>query len=429
MMKKLYKIDENVILQNGIIYDPFENKKYKSDIYIKNGLIKKIEENIKSNDGLIIDCNNKIITTGFVDIHAHFREPGQENKETIKTGSMSAMAGGFTDVCIMPNTSPPIDSPEAIRFVLDKAAALPINIHPIGAITRSQLGKEISEIGGMVKNGAVAISDDGLPVVNGNVLRFALEYSKMFDIPVINHAEDVCLRANGMINEGYISTILGLDGNPDISESTMIYRDLSIAEYVGGKIHIPHVSSAKSVDIIKEFKDRGVNVTAEVTPHHLFANEEILLNYNSNAKVAPPIRTENDRLALVKGLQSGVIDCIATDHAPHAIEDKECDFEQACCGTIGLETAFSLSYEALVKNGSSIEDLIRWFTLNPSKIVGIKKHGIVVDKMADICIIDIEKEWTLSNKDIYSKSDNTPFIGTKFSTFVDSVISKGYFFK
>tara|TARA_B100000131_G_C18125331_1_gene614465 strand:+ start:2936 stop:4222 length:1287 start_codon:yes stop_codon:yes gene_type:complete len=428
-MKKLYKIDENVILQNGIIYDPFENKKYKSDIYIKNGLIKKIEENIKSNDGLIIDCNNKIITTGFVDIHAHFREPGQENKETIKTGSISAMAGGFTDVCIMPNTSPPIDSPEAIRFVLDKAAALPINIHPIGAITRSQLGKEISEIGGMVKNGAVAISDDGLPVVNGNVLRFALEYSKMFDIPVINHAEDVCLRANGMINEGYISTILGLDGNPDISESTMIYRDLSIAEYVGGKIHIPHVSSAKSVDIIKEFKDRGVNVTAEVTPHHLFANEEILLNYNSNAKVAPPIRTENDRLALVKGLQSGVIDCIATDHAPHAIEDKECDFEQACCGTIGLETAFSLSYEALVKNGSSIEDLIRWFTLNPSKIVGIKKHGIVVDKMADICIIDIEKEWTLSNKDIYSKSDNTPFIGTKFSTFVDSVISKGYFFK
>ncbi len=429
MMKKLYKIDENVILQNGIIYDPFENKKYKSDIYIKNGLIKKIEENIKSNDGLIIDCNNKIITTGFVDIHAHFREPGQENKETIKTGSMSAMAGGFTDVCIMPNTSPPIDRPEAIRFVLDKASALPINIHPIGAITRSQLGKEISEIGGMVKNGAVAISDDGLPVVNGNVLRFALEYSKMFDIPVINHAEDVCLRANGMINEGYISTILGLDGNPDISESTMIYRDLSIAEYVGGKIHIPHVSSAKSVDIIKEFKDRGVNVTAEVTPHHLFANEEILLNYNSNAKVAPPIRTENDRLALVKGLQSGVIDCIATDHAPHAIEDKECDFEQACCGTIGLETAFSLSYEALVKNGSSIEDLIRWFTLNPSKIVGIKKHGIVVDKMADICIIDIEKEWTLSNKDIYSKSDNTPFIGTKFSTFVDSVISKGYFFK
>ena len=429
MMKKLYKIDENVILKNGIIYDPFENKKYKSDIYIKNGLIKKIEENIKSNDGLIIDCNNKIITTGFVDIHAHFREPGQENKETIKTGSMSAMAGGFTDVCIMPNTSPPIDSPEAIRFVLDKAAALPINIHPIGAITRSQLGKEISEIGGMVKNGAVAISDDGLPVVNGNVLRFALEYSKMFDIPVINHAEDVCLRANGMINEGYISTILGLDGNPDISESTMIYRDLSIAEYVGGKIHIPHVSSAKSVDIIKEFKDRGVNVTAEVTPHHLFANEEILLNYNSNAKVAPPIRTENDRLALVKGLQSGVIDCIATDHAPHAIEDKECDFEQACCGTIGLETAFSLSYEALVKNGSSIEDIIRWFTLNPSKIVGIKKHGIVVDKMADICIIDIEKEWTLSNKDIYSKSDNTPFIGTKFSTFVDSVISKGYFFK
>ena len=429
MMKKLYKIDENVILQNGIIYDPFENKKYKSDIYIKDGLIKKIEENIKSNDGLIIDCNNKIITTGFVDIHADFREPGQENKETIKTGSMSAMAGGFTDVCIMPNTSPPIDSPEAIRFVLDKAAALPINIHPIGAITRSQLGKEISEIGGMVKNGAVAISDDGLPVINGNVLRFALEYSKMFDIPVINHAEDVCLRANGMINEGYISTILGLDGNPDISESTMIYRDLSIAEYVGGKIHIPHVSSAKSVDIIKEFKDRGVNVTAEVTPHHLFANEEILLNYNSNAKVAPPIRTENDRLALVKGLQSVIIDCIATDHAPHAIEDKECDFEQACCGTIGLETAFSLSYEALVKNGSSIEDLIRWFTLNPSKIVGIKKHGIVVDKMADICIIDIEKEWTLSNKDIYSKSDNTPFIGTKFSTFVDSVISKGYFFK
>ena len=428
-MKKIKKINKKVILKGGLIIDPFENKKYKNDIYILNGNIVEISDSIDIEDALTIDCNKKVITSGFVDIHAHFREPGNENKETLNSGSLSAMAGGFTDVCIMPNTLPPIDSPESIQFILSKASSLPINIYPIGAITKGQQGSEITEIGEMVNNGAIAISDDGLPVVNGNVLRYALEYSKMFNIPVINHAEDVCLRANGLMNEGYMSTILGLDGNPDISESTMIFRDLSIAEYVDGRIHIPHVSSAKSVEIIKEFKDKGVNVTAEVPPHHLYVTDKILENFNSNAKVAPPIRTEDDRTALINGLKSGIIDCIATDHAPHAIEDKECDFEQACCGMIGLETAFPLSYEILSKNGSSIEEIIKWLTVKPSKILGINKQGFSIGSKADICIIDLDKKWTFNKENIYSKSSNSPFIGSKFNTYIDTVISKGYLFR
>ena len=429
MMKKLKKNDKRIILKNGLIIDPYKSKKYKNDIYIENGIIKEISNSIKVEGALNIDCRNKIITSGFVDIHSHFREPGQENKETIETGSLSALSGGFTDVCIMPNTNPPIDNPESIRYVLNKANSLPINVYPIGAITKGQKGKELAEIAGMVKNGAIAISDDGLPVENGNVLRYALEYSKMFGIPIINHAEDVCLRADGLMNEGFMSTILGLDGNPDIAESTMIFRDLSIAEYTGGKIHIPHVSSAKSVELIDQYKQKGVNVTAEVTPHHLYATDSIIENYNSNAKVAPPIRSEHDRNVLVKGLQSGIIDCIATDHAPHSIEDKECDFEHASCGMIGLETAFSLSYEILSKNGSSIEDILIWFTKNPSNILGIEKNGFTIGLEADICIIDLEKEWVLKKENIFSKSYNTPFLGKTFISYIDMVLSKGYYFR
>ena len=428
-MKKLKKNDKKMILKNGLIIDPYKNIKYYKDIFIDNGIIKDISKDIDVKDATVIDCKKKIITCGFVDLHAHFREPGHENKETIETGSLSAMAGGYTDVCIMPNTDPPIDSPESIKFLLDRAALLPINIYPIGAITKAQRGKELAEIAGMISSGAIAISDDGLPVENGNVLRFALEYSKMFDIPVINHAEDVCLRADGLMNEGFMSTMLGLDGNPDIAESTMIYRDLSIAEYTGGKIHIPHVSSAKSVELIRQYKEKGVSVTAEVTPHHLYATDKILENYNSNAKVAPPIRTDVDRDALIKGLQSGIIDCIATDHAPHSIEDKECDFDQASCGMIGLETAFSLSYEILTKNGSSIEEIINWFTSKPSHILGIKKNGFSIGLEADICIIDLDKKWTFKRENIYSKSYNTPFLGQKFNSSIYMVMSKGYYFK
>ncbi len=428
-MKSLKKYHKPVNLKNGTIYDPFHSKKIKCDILIVNGKIKQISDSIQNYDAKEIDCTNKIISPGFIDIHAHFREPGQENKETLKTGCLSAMSGGFTDVCIMPNTSPPIDNPESVKFILEKSRNLPINIHPIGAITKGQKGNELSEINEMYDAGIIAISDDGLPVENGKMLRYAIEYCKMFDIPVINHAEDVCLRSNGLMNEGFISTVLGLDGNPDISESTMIFRDLSIAEYTNGKIHIPHVSTAKSVEIIEDFKNKNVNVTAEVTPHHLFATDEILLQYNTNAKVAPPIRTQKDQEALIRGLKNGIIDCIATDHAPHSIEDKECDFEQAHCGMIGLESAFSLSSEILQQNGFSVFDVIDRFTLIPSKIMKINKDGIKLNANADICIIDPKKEWTFSKHKIYSKSNNTPFLNKKMIGKIDMVLTQKYYFE
>ena len=428
-MKSLKKYSKPVILKNGIIYDPFKSKKHKSNILVIDGIIKEISDSIENIDAMEIDCTNNIITSGFIDIHAHFREPGQENKETLKTGCLSALSGGFTDVCIMPNTSPPLDNPELVKFILDKSKDLPIRIYPIGAITKGQKGNELAEIYEMYKSGVVAISDDGLPVENGKMLRYAIEYCKMLDIPVINHAEDVCLRSNGLMNEGYTSTTLGLEGNPDISESTMIFRDLSIAEYTNGKIHIPHVSTAKSVEIIEEFKKKNVNVTAEVTPHHLFATDKILLEYNTNAKVAPPIRSQKDQDALIKGLKNGVIDCIATDHAPHAIEDKECDFEQAHCGMIGLESAFSLSSEILLQNGFSIYDIIDRFTINPSKIMKIRKKGIQLEADADLCIINPKKEWLFSKDKIYSKSSNTPYLNKKMIGKIEMVLTKKHYFK
>lgn len=428
-MKNLNKLKSLTMLLNGNIYDPFSGNHINGNILIKNGVIQEIGKFEIPSNAEKIDCKNKIITCGFTDIHSHFREPGREDKETLETGSMAALAGGFTSVCVMPNTDPPLDSPEAIRFIIDKAESRPINIYPIGAITKGQRGTELAELHEMVASGSVAISDDGIPLMNGNVMRYAVEYCKMLNIPVINHAEDDHLRSSGLMNEGPLSTKLGLTGNPVIAESTMIYRDLAIAEYTGGRIHIPHVTSAQTVLLIEEFKNRGVNVTAEVTPHHLGSTEEILENYDTNAKVAPPLRSEKDRIALIKGLQSGVIDCIATDHAPHTIEDKEADFEMASCGMIGLESAFGLTHTVLTEAGSTTEDVINWLTVKPVKILGLPKNEIKSGCKAEITIVDTTRKWVFTEEDIHSKSKNTPFLGRKFTGYIDSVISGNQIFR
>jgi len=412
-MRKNKNLSGKWAFVNGTIYDPFKKVNIDGSILLEDGIVIAIGD-VDISDAQQIDCSGKIITAGFIDLHAHFRVPGREDKETLETGAMSAMAGGFTRVCVMPNTDPPLDTPEAIRFIKDKAESVPIQIYPIGAITIGQKGMEIAEYGEMIKEGAVALSDDGLPVENGQVLRLALEYSSMYGVPVINHAEDVPLRNDGLMNESPLSTRLGLDGNPDISESVMVFRDLEIAEFVDGRIHIPHVSTEKSVDIIRQYKAKGVNVTAEVTPHHLGLTENSLINFDTNAKVAPPLRKDADRKALIQGLKDGVITCIATDHAPHTIEDKEKDMKHAPCGMIGLESAFALSNTTLQGDGFAIEDVIGWLTAGPASVLEWDINAFEIGTPAEITIIDDSRIWEMSVEHIYSKSKNSPMVGMEF---------------
>lgn len=421
------RIEGFILLKNGRVYDPYMNCNKELDILIENDRIVEVEKqiSIKKNYN-VIECKGYIITNGFVDLHVHFREPGFEFKETILTGARSAFSGGYTRVCTMPNTNPVIDSPELINCIVQESMKTPIYIHPIGAITKGQKGLELSEIGKMVSQGAVAISDDGLPVQNSQIMRYALEYSQKFDIPVINHAEDLSLVNSGLMHEGDVSLRLGLTGNPDIAESSMVFRDLSIAEYVGGKIHIPHVSSKKSVEVIKEFKSRGINVTAEVSPHHLSFSDDILLDYDTNAKVAPPIRSKIDQKSLVDAVKDGVIDCIATDHAPHSLEDKEQDFENASCGMIGLESAFGLVNMTLSKAKLDLESIIDLFTINPSRIFNIKQNTIKAGNKAEINVLNPDLHWVFKNSDIYSKSSNSPIVGRKLKGQVIVTINKGY---
>ena len=422
------KLKQSVLLEGGTIYDPFENKKIKGSILIQNGLVKEVGDIAAPENVNKVNCRGKLISPGFIDIHAHFREPGREDKETLATGARAAISGGFTRVCVMPNTNPPLDSPEAIRFIIEKSADLPVKIYPMGAITIGQKGLELTEVGEMVKAGAVAISDDGLPVQNGQVLRNALEYAQKYSIPVINHAEDIDLSNDGVMNESILSTKLGLPGNPDISESVMVQRDLEVADYTGGRIHIPHVSTKRSVDLIRKYKKIGVNVTAEVTPHHIGLTEEKLWEYDTHAKVAPPLRQDSDRNALIEGLLDGTIDCIATDHAPHTIEEKEMDFIHSPCGMIGLESAFGLSNTVLTNAGATTEQVIQWFTNGPSAIMGWNIVPFQVGKQAEVVIIDPKKKWEFNESDIQSRSKNSPMLGMKFTGKVELTISGKFSF-
>ena len=421
------KIANELILKNGKIFDPFNDNIFIGDIFIKDGKIsdkKYMTKNVE-----IIDCAEKIITHGFCDLHAHFREPGREDKETLKTGSYAAMAGGFTRVCVMPNTNPPIDSPESISFILKKSEDCPINIHPIGSITKSQNGKDITEMGLMKNEGAVAFSDDGLPIQDGAMMRLALENSKLINVPIINHAEDECLRSNGLMNEGVISNHLGLIGNPDLAESVMIHRDLHLANFSGSKMHIPHVSTRKAINEIKIVKKNNKNITVEVTPHHLYFNETALKSYNTNLKVAPPIRTERDRRALIEAVKAGIIDCIATDHAPHTIEEKETTFDLASFGMIGLESCFGAVNKILVNEGEiNLNFLLKLLTVNPRNIMGFDNNLFLEGKIAELTILDPVKKWKFSKKHIFSKSSNSPFIDETLIGKVNYTISNNYIF-
>ncbi|UCH62793.1 MAG: dihydroorotase [Fidelibacterota bacterium] len=426
-MGTITALPREVLIKGGMLYDPITRESRKGDVAIKNGRLTEPGE-IGADKAKVIDARGCIITHGFIDIHAHFREPGREDKETLATGSQAALAGGFTRVCVMPNTDPPIDGPEGVRFILERSEDLPVAIHPVGAVTKGQRGKELAELLEMKAAGAVAFSDDGEPVQDGQMLRRALYYTRDLGVPVINHAEDVRLRAGGVMNEGALSTRLGLPGNPALAEASMIYRDLLLAEDTGSRLHVPHVSTALSVDLVRHFKERGVTITAEASPHHLGLTDEAVRDFDTHAKVAPPLRSEGDRQAVAGGLRDGTLDCIATDHAPHTVEDKEQDLIQAPFGMIGLESAFGMAHTTLGQMGLSTEQVIDLLTSGPARVMGLELTPLEPGETAELVVLAPDEEWTFTREDIHSRSRNTPMLGMTFTGRVRATISRGSWF-
>ena len=372
---------------------------------------------------------DRVVTHGFCDIHAHFREPGREDKETLESGSFAALGGGFTQVCTMANTDPIIDSPENIHYIVSKSIKLPIDIFPIGAVSKGLQGEDLTEMLLMQKNGAIAFSDDGMPIQNAQFMKLALTYAKMLNVPIMNHAEDIFLRNNGVMNASATSNNLGLKGNTGLAEAVMVYRDMLLAQSLNSKLHLLHISTKETVELLKKFKKKNSQITAEVSPHHLFFIDENVNEFDTSLKVAPPVRSKDDRKALIEGIKSGLIDCIATDHAPHTIEDKETTFNDAEFGMIGLESCFGAVNKVLVKeNGMSLKSLIEKLTVNPRKVMSLEQNLFSIGCKAQISIFDPNEKWVFGNEHILSKSSNSPFIGKELIGRVKYVVSKNQFF-
>ncbi len=402
-----------LLLKGGRVIDPANEVDEIMDVLVEDGTIIKIDINIDPQDCEVIDASGKIVCPGFIDMHVHLREPGFEYKEDIATGTRAAAAGGFTSVCCMPNTEPVVDSAPVVRFIREQAEkAGVVNVFPIGAISKKQEGKELSEVADLLAAGCVAISDDGKPVKKASVMRNALEYTKMFGIPVLSHCEDLDLSHDGQMHEGYYSTIYGLKGIPDAAEELMAARDIRLAELTGGHVHLCHVSTRGSIELVRIARQKGVNVSCEVTPHHLTLSDEILGDYDADAKVNPPLRSIEHIQALIEALQDGTIDCIATDHAPHHREAKDCEFQLAAMGISGLETAVAVIMDRLVGPGLlDIYDMVRLFTCGPAEILGLDRGTLEIGSTADITVIDPETVRRVDPEKFYSKGKNTPFKG------------------
>ncbi len=397
------------------------------DILIEDGKIVEIGKGLEYVNGDIIYADGKYVLPGFVDAHCHLRDPGFEYKEDIETGTRSAAKGGFTSIACMPNTSPVIDNQAIVKYIINKAKQEGIvNVYPIGAISKGLKGDELSEIGELKFAGAVAVSDDGKPLKSSSLMKKALQYSSMFDITVISHCEDLELVDEGTMNEGYMSTILGLKGIPSAAEEIMVSRDLILAEYTKIPVHIAHVSTELSVDLIRHAKSRGVKVTCETCPHYFTLTEEACEGFNTMAKVNPPLRTKKDVQAIIEGLKDGTIDIIATDHAPHHSDEKNVEFAIAANGMVGFETALPLCITYLVKPGHlTIEQLVEKMCVNPSKILGLNKGYIEVGGSADLTILDIDEEFIVDIQKFSSKSKNSPFDGFKLQGTVYYTIVNG----
>lgn len=399
------------------------------DLRIVGGIITEMGTELKAEkDEETHDFGGAFVSPGWMDMHIHLREPGFEHKETIKTGTDAAVFGGFTAVACMPNTNPATHTRDVVEYIIKKAENTAVDVHPIGCVTKDRKGKSIAEMGDMKDGGAVAFSDDGDPVYDAQVMRVALEYSSMLGMPIINHEEDIALSRPGHMNEGAVATRLGLDGTPGIAEEVMIARDILLAEYTGGHIHVAHISTKEGVDLVRKGKAKGVNVTTEVCPHHFDLTDEEIdrQKFDTNFKMHPPLRTQEDVDAMIEGLVDGTIDAICTDHAPHAIEEKEVEFIYAPNGIIGLETAWSISNMRLFKTKKlDLQQLVEKLSYNPRRILSLEELNLEVGAKANLTFFNTDEEWTFTKKNVRSKSKNSPYIDNKLTGRALGIFNKG----
>lgn len=418
-----------LLIKGGTVIDPANDVNRPADLLIEQGRIKELlpPGTGAPSDAEVLDVSGKLVVPGLVDLHVHLREPGFERKETIASGTRAAARGGFTSIACMPNTDPVADNRAVVELVRARARETGVvNVFPIGAITKGSAGRELSEMADLYAGGAAAFSDDGKPVASAEVMRLAMEYSKVVDLPIVSHCEDTTLSAEGQMHYGYWSMLLGLKGIPAAAEEAMVARDLILAEMTRCRLHLAHVSTAGSVRLIREARARGVAVTAEVTPHHLTLTDQVNVNYSTNNKVNPPLRSEEDRQALIQALNDGVIDIIATDHAPHTQEEKDCEYNLAPFGISGLETALPLVWTELVEKGIlTPTQLIAAMTIKPARIFRLDKGTLSPGADADITIIDPEGEMRVEVEEFVSQGKNSPFGGMKLKGWPETTIVAG----
>jgi len=415
------------IIKNGFVINPDKNFAGKADILINYGLIERVAENINDPDAKIIDATGMIVAPGLVDLHVHFREPGYEHKEDIESGSRAAAKGGVTTVLCMPNTNPPIDNAALVEYVINKGKKTGLtNVMTTGCITKKQEGQELTEMAELKSSGAIAVSDDGRPVSSSVIMRRALEYAKMLNLPVMSHSEDLDLVDGGSMNEGYMSTYLGLRGIPKSAESVAVSRDILLAEELDARLHICHISTKNSIEAVRAAKARGAKITAETAPHYFTLTDKACEGFDTNAKMNPPLRDEEDVEMIIEALKDGTIDAIATDHAPHHVDDKRIEFEKAANGIVGLETSLALGCTHLVRSGKmTMLQLIDRMSTTPAKIIGIDRGTLNVGAPADIVIFDENEEFIVDAEEFETKGKNSPYIGMKLFGKVHRTIMGG----
>lgn len=414
-------------IRNGRVIDPSRNLDETRDVFVLDGKIAESLSDEQKSECREIDASGKVVCPGLIDIHVHFREPGQTHKETILSGAMAAAAGGFTTVVCMPNTSPPADNAGTIQYIMDTIRRdAVVNVHPTGCITVGMAGQHLAPIGSLKKAGVVAITDDGKCVQNNEIMRRAVEYAKMFDLVVMDHCQDESLTQDAVMNEGAWSTRLGLTGWPSAAEDIIVSRNVILSTLTGAHIHMQHISSGNAVDILRRAKQRGVRVTAEASPHHISLADESLRTYDTNHKMNPPLRTDSDRLAIIEGLKDGTIDLIATDHAPHTNYEKDREFDYAPFGIIGLETSLAVTLQTLYHSGEmSLSDVLALMTHKPAAIIKSDRGTLAPGQAGDVTIFDPTEEWVLTPKEIFSQSTNSPWMGQTLTGRVKATIVSG----